>query len=118
MAKLMEGPMKMMLILIEETDTWGEERVPLFEALVETILHEGLSGATVHAGIMGFGQSKFMRRRRLFGVTDEKPVTITVIDGEDKIRAVLPRLREMVREGLIFLVDGEVAHVGTGKDDE
>lgn len=105
----MDAPVKMLLIFIDETDTWGEARVPLYEAIVEMLMQAGVSGATVHAGIMGFGSNRNLHRKRLFGVTDERPVTIAVIENEAKLRGLLPRLRAMVREGLLFLVDGEIA---------
>ncbi len=103
-----EAPAKMLLIFIDETDTWGKSRVPLYEAIVEKLYESGIDGATVHSGIMGFGANRRMHRKRLFGVTDDRPITITVVDTEAKIRAVLPQLSEMVVEGLLFLVDGEV----------
>ena len=108
----MQAPVKMMLIFLDETDTWGESRVPLYEAIVESLMQAGISGATVHNGIMGFGANRQLHRKRLFGVTDERPVTITVIEQEAKLRAVLPRMQNMIREGLVFLVDGEVLHIG------
>ena len=112
----MQAPVKMMLIFIDETDTWGESRVPLYEAIVESLMQAGISGATVHNGIMGFGANRQLHRKRLFGVTDERPVTITVIEQEAKLRAVLPRLQTMIREGLVFLVDGEVLPIGLSGD--
>lgn len=118
MPEPIEPPVKMMLIFIDETDTWGETRVPLYEAIVESLLQAGLSGATVHSGIMGFGANRHVHRKRLFGVTDERPVTITVIESESKLRAVLPKLRSMVKEGLVFLVDGEVLHLGLRGDEQ
>lgn len=108
----MHAPVKMMLIFVDETDTWGESRVPLYEAIVESLMHADISGATVQSGIMGFGANRQLHRKRLFGVTDERPVTITVIESEAKLRTVLPKLRSMVKEGLVFLVDGEVLHLG------
>ena len=112
----MNPPVKMMLIFVDETETLGGSRVPLYEGIVEFLLHAGISGATVHTGIMGFGANRQMHRKGLFGVTDERPVTITVIEEEAKLRAVLPKLRPMVSEGLVFLVDGEVLHVGLRGD--
>lgn len=114
----MQPPVKMMLILIDETDTWGESRVRLYEAIVEFLLQSGVSGATVHNGIMGFGANRQMHRKRLFGVTDERPVTITVIESESKLRAVLPKLRTMVKEGVVFLVDGELLHLGLSGEEK
>ena len=116
MPESMQSPVKMMLIFIDESDTWGDARVPLYEAIVESLLHAGLSGATVHNGVMGFGANRQLHRKGLFGVTDERPVTITVIENEAKLRAALPKLRSMVTEGLVFLVDGEVLHLGLHGD--
>ena len=45
---------------------------------------------------------------RLFGVSDDKPVTITAVDSERKIREILPEIRGMVKEGLVVLLDAEL----------
>jgi uncharacterized protein len=103
-----EAPAKLLLIFVDETDTWGESRVPLYEAIVERLYEWGIDGATVHSGIMGFGANRRMHKKGLFGVTDDRPITISVVDTEAKLRAILPKLKEMVTEGLLFLVDGEV----------
>jgi PII-like signaling protein len=103
-----EPPAKLLLIYIDETDTWGESRVPLYEAIVEKLIELDIDGATVHTGIMGYGANRRLHKKRLFGVTDDRPVTISVIDGEARLRAALPALKEMVKEGILFLVDGEV----------
>ena len=64
----MNPPVKMMLIFVDETETLGGSRVPLYEGIVEFLLHAGISGATVHTGIMGFGANRQMHRKGLFGV--------------------------------------------------
>lgn len=103
-----ESPAKLLLIFIDETDTWGDARMPLYEAIVETLFDQGISGATVHAGIMGYGANRRVHKKRLFGVTDDRPITIAVVDSESNIRAALPKIKQMVAEGLVLLVDGEV----------
>jgi PII-like signaling protein len=103
-----EPPAKLLLIYIDETDTWGDARMPLYEAIVEKLFELGIDGATVNSGIMGYGVNRRLHKKRLFGVTDERPVTISVIDSEARIREALPKLAQMVSEGIIFLVDGEV----------
>lgn len=102
------SPSKLLIIYIDETDTWGESRVPLYEAIVEKLFELGIDGATVQTGVMGYGANRRLHKKRLFGVTDDRPVTISVIDSEDRLRAALPKLKHMVAEGLMFLVDGEV----------
>ena len=103
----MTPPVKMLVILVDETDTWNNE-LPLYEAIVRRLVQHEISGATVAAGIMGFGSHQRVHRKRLFGVTDDRPITITVIDSEQKIREVLPIIRPMIPEGLVFLQDLEV----------
>lgn len=103
-----DPPAKLLLICIDETDTWGDARVPLYEAVVKKLLELGIAGATVQRGIMGYGTNHRLHKKGLFGVADERPVTIFVIDNESRIRAVLPKLRQMITEGLIFLTGGEV----------
>ena len=103
-----ETPAALLLIYIDETDTWGDARVPLYEAVVEKLFELGIDGATVHTGIMGYGANRRLHRKRLFGVTDDRPVTISAVDTEQRLRDALHAIRPMVREGLVFLVPGEI----------
>jgi PII-like signaling protein len=61
---------------------------------------------------MGFGHHHRMHHKGLFGIPDDRPMTITVVDAEAKIRALLPEVRSIVPEGLMLLVDAEL--VGGG----
>jgi PII-like signaling protein len=105
----MTPPVKLLMILVDETDTWDNE-LPLYEAIVRRLVQLEVSGATVSSGIMGFGSHQRVHRKRLFGVTDDRPVTILVVDSEKKIREILPVIRPMVPEGegLVLLLDAEV----------
>lgn len=103
-----ESPAALLLIYIDETDTWGDSHVPLYEAIVEKLFEFGIDGATVHTGIMGYGANRRLHRKRLFGVTDDRPVTISAVDTQLRLRDALRTIRPMVREGLVFLVPGEI----------
>lgn len=107
---MIPGPQKMLLIFVDLTDSWNGRT--LYEVIVETLERAGIAGATALTGIMGYGIHRHIHRKGLFGVADEKPVTIVVIDTEEKIRAVLPRICPMVKEGLITLQDTEVLWTG------
>jgi PII-like signaling protein len=96
----------MLLIYLDDTDLWHAQ--PLYEAIVRRVRQAGLAGATVHHGIMGFGSHGKVHHKRLFGISDDKPVVITVVDEEAKLRAILPEIRGMVREGLLVMLDVEV----------
>lgn len=102
----MKAPVKMLLIYVDETDLWHAQ--PLYEAIVRRLRQAGLAGATVQHGIMGFGSHMKVHHKRLFGISDDKPVVITVVDHEETLRAIVPEIRGMVREGLMVLLDAEV----------
>jgi len=99
-------PIKMLLIYVDETDLWHGQ--PLFEAIVRRVRQAGLAGATAQHGMMGFGSHRKVHHKRLFGISDDKPVVITVVDEEPRLRSILPELRGMVKEGLMVLIDAEV----------
>jgi uncharacterized protein len=103
---MIKTPAKMLLIFIDQTDTW--QNAPLYEAIVRVLEKNGIAGVTVLSGIMGYGIHRRIHRRGLLGVSDDKPLTIAAIDNEDKLRNVLPAVRPMIREGLIGLTDFEV----------
>jgi len=102
----MKPPVKMLVIYVDETDLWGSGS--LYEAIIRRLRQLGVAGATANSGMMGFGSHGKVHRRRLFGVSDDKPVMISVVDSETKIREVLPEIRGMVKEGLVVLLDAEV----------
>jgi PII-like signaling protein len=102
----MTPPVKMLQIFVDENDTRGT--VPLYEAIVRRLRQLEVAGATVHIGGMGFGSHGKMHQKHLFGISDDRPVLITVIDSEATIRGILPEIRGMVTEGLVLLLDVEV----------
>jgi uncharacterized protein len=94
------------MIYVDETDVYGTG--PLYEAIVRRLRQLGVNGATAITGMMGFGAHLKVHRKRLFGISDDKPVVITVVDSEPVIREILPEVRGMVKEGLVVLLDAEV----------
>ena len=102
----MTDPVKLLLIFVNETDTWNN--APLYQAIVHRLRHLNFAGATAQAGILGFGHHMRLHHKGLFGVSDDRPVTVIAVDDEAKIRAALPELRGMVREGLILLLQAEL----------
>jgi uncharacterized protein len=107
-------PARMLVIFFDESDTWGTPPVPLARAIVEKLISEGISGATVLRGLMGFGAAHQLHEAEPGGFSSDRPITIAVIDTEDALRAVLPKIAPMIEEGIVFLLDGEILHHGAG----
>jgi len=104
----MTAPVKMLIIYVDESDVWGDAHTPLYEAIVRRMRQLEVAGATAQTGIMGFGSHQKVHHKRLFGISDDRPVVITAVDNEAKLRKIAPEIRSMVREGLIILVDAEL----------
>ncbi len=101
---------KMLLIYLDENDMW--EQTPLYEAVVRRLRQLGIAGATVHAGLMGYGGRHKVHRKRLFGISDDRPVTISVIDSEEKIGNVIPEIRKLTGGTLMVrVIDGLEPHL-------
>lgn len=102
----MTEPVKLLLMYVNESDRWHD--APLYQAIVDRLRHLHIAGATAQAGLLGFGHHTRVHHKGLFGIADDRPITITVVDEEARLRAVLPELRGMIHEGLILLLDAEL----------
>lgn len=92
---------KLLRIFIGEADKWQGK--PLYEAIVLLARKNGLAGATVVKGSMGFGCKSHLHTSKLLELSSDLPIIIEIVDSEEKISQFLPSLDEMVKEGLITL---------------
>ncbi|MFE2373842.1 DUF190 domain-containing protein [Streptomyces sp. NPDC059398] len=100
-------------VYIGESDLWHHK--PLFTEIVHRAHEAGLSGATVVRGVEGFGTSSMIHTTRLLSMSEDLPVAVVIVDTEEKVRAFLPELDEIVAEGLVVLDDCEVIRYAKGK---
>ncbi|RIH88303.1 hypothetical protein Mterra_01008 [Calidithermus terrae] len=102
----LEGEAKLLRVFIGESDKWQGR--PLYEAIVLEAKRHGLAGATVFKGVMGFGAHSRIHSAKLLQLSEDLPLMIEIVDSDEKIRAFLPVLDAMVREGLVTLERVEV----------
>jgi PII-like signaling protein len=69
---------------------------------------EGMAGATVLRGIEGFGATSRLHTARILRLSEDLPIVIEVADTAERIEAIMPKLDEMVTEGLVTLERVEV----------
>lgn len=93
-------------IHIGESDKWG--RKPLYAAILELLKKEDCAGATVTRGLAGFGAHSRIHTATLTDLSADLPLVIEWVDNPARIERVMPRLREMVLEGLITVQSVEV----------
>src|ERR1700694_3856785 len=104
---------KLLRIFVGESDRCGHQ--PCFTAIVEAARTAGLNGASVFRGIEGFGGHSVLHAARIFDLSTDLPVLIEIVDTEEKIRAFLPAVDGMVREGLVTLETVEIIAYRAGK---
>ncbi|MHB0886492.1 MAG: DUF190 domain-containing protein [Bacillota bacterium] len=81
---------------------------PLCQVIVETLKAEGLAGATVMRGVVGFGANSRIHTASIERLSEDLPMVVVAVDSQERINRVLPHLDEMVAEGLITIHDVEV----------
>jgi PII-like signaling protein len=97
----LEGERTLMRIHLGESDKWHGK--PLTEAIVGMLRKEHFSGATVLRGVAGFGGSSVYHTDAILHLSSDLPIVIEVIETQERIDAILPRLDEMIEGGLITL---------------
>jgi hypothetical protein len=106
-----EGERTLMRIFLGESDrcpSGPHKGKPLYEAILLTLRTEGCAGATVVRAIAGFGPSAKLHTGKVLRLSTDLPVIVEVVDEEETLRRILPRLDEMMGGGLITM---ERAHV-------
>jgi uncharacterized protein len=98
-------------IYIGESDRFDHH--PLYEAIVLKAREQGLAGATVLRGPMGFGHSSRLHTATVLRLSEDLPVIVEIIDCEQKITDFLPLLDEMVKGGLVSLEEVRILHYGS-----
>lgn len=100
MTKLI-GENVLMRIFIGEADRY--HHAPLYEALVELFRKEGFAGATVLRGVSGFGAHSVYHTQKLLDLSADLPLIVEVVDTQENIDTIMPRIDEMMGGGMITL---------------
>jgi PII-like signaling protein len=99
------GRVLRLTVFISESDTW--RRRPLYSEIVHRAHQAGLAGASVFRGIEGFGASNHIHTGRILSLSEDLPLVIVIVDAAERVEAFLPRLDELIEEGLALLDEVE-----------
>ena len=100
------APAALLRIFISSTDRLKQD--VLSESIVFAAKREGLAGATVVKGILGYGASSVIHSYKFWEVTDKLPVVIELVDDEIKIRNFYETIRpqlEAMRYGCLVTIE-------------
>jgi PII-like signaling protein len=84
----------------------------LFEDIVRKARDDGLAGATVLRGPMGFGSSSHIHNANILDLSSNLPLVIEIVDSSDKLRAFYRSIEGMKDIGLVTMEKVEVLHHG------
>lgn len=106
-----EGEAKLLRIFLGESD--HVDHTSLYEHIVMEAKKQGLAGATVWKGMMGFGgRSRKIHTSKILRLSEDLPIIIEIVDENDKIQEFLPTVHRFFDEancgGLMTLEKAEV----------
>jgi len=109
----MELPREAVLLRIFVGEDDQVDGRPLYEALVLKAREEGLAGATVLRGPMGFGESSHLHTTKILRLSQDLPLVIEIVDEEAKIGTFLQYVESVMGSGLVTMEKVQVIRYGT-----
>ncbi len=98
---------ELLRIHISESDRYQGK--PLYEAIVAKCRELKMAGATVFAGLEGYGETAEIHRAHL--VHSDRPVVIVIVDRPENIRRLVPAIEAMIDTGLIATSEVQMIRV-------
>jgi uncharacterized protein len=94
-------------ILIGEADR--VEHKPLYEWIVLQAREQGLAGATVLRGMMGFGaNTRKIRTFRFDTLSEDLPIIIEIVDTQEKLEKFLDLIEPHIKAGLVTMENAQI----------
>jgi PII-like signaling protein len=99
-------------IFIGESDRHAGK--PLYEWLVLRAREQGLAGATVLRGVMGYGAHSALHTFKIERLSLDLPVVVEIVDTREKLEAFLALIDGDITEGLATLEKADVRFYRSG----
>jgi PII-like signaling protein len=82
----------------------------LYEWIVVKAREQGLAGATVFRGMMGFGatNSRVIHTFKVIRLSEDMPVIIEIVDTRERLEGFLELIEDKIDAGLVTLEKAEV----------
>lgn len=100
------GPAQKVTVYVgEDVHHHGE---PVYLSVLNYLFYHGVSGATVTKGIAGFGGDHRLHTARILELSANLPVKIEFVDGHETVRRLMPKLLQIVGDGLVEVQETRV----------
>ena len=104
-----EADAKQLTVFINSTDQWHGR--PLYAAIVQLCKEQGIAGATVTRCVEGYGAGGELHTARMLELSEHLPVRVEIIDLPERIDPFLPRLGNMIGEGLVVIANVRILRI-------
>ena len=104
---------QLLRIFIGESNRHGGR--PLYEWIVVKAKEQGLAGATVLRGVMGFGANSRIHSTKILRLSEDLPVVIEIVDTHEKLKDFLALINGAIGEGLATLEKADILFYRSSK---
>ncbi len=87
----------------------------LYEWIVIKAREEGMAGATVMRGMMGFGAHSRMHTFKIERLSQDLPIIIEIVDTREKLEKFLSLIDNEIEEGMATLEKAQIHFYRSGK---
>ena len=87
----------------------------LYEWLVLKAREEGLAGATVMRGMMGFGAHSRLHTFKIERLSQDLPIIVEIVDTREKLEKFLALIDKEIEEGMATLEEIQIHFYRSGK---
>lgn len=105
-----KGDAKLLRIFLGESDKINS--INVYERIVMEARKEGLAGATVFRGIMGYGGRSRIHSSKILRLSEDLPLIVEIVDEVEKIEKFVPAVESIFNEaqcgGLITIERAEI----------
>jgi hypothetical protein len=88
---------------------------PLYEWIVLKARENGLAGATVLRGMMGFGAHSRIHTFKIERLSEDLPIIVEIVDTREKLEKFFTVIDNSVDEGLATLEKAHIRFYRSGK---
>lgn len=90
-------------------DSDSHEGQPFYEWLVAEAHRQGMRGATVLRGSMGFGGHGEIHSSKLLALSADLPIIVEIIDSREKVHEFIAVVDDVLHKGLATIEEVETA---------